>query len=201
MIVIIHGAPAVGKSTLARALSEALEIPMLSRDVLAEELHTAQDSDGQGCSAGLQHRAHDLLFERLAAAARHGLSLIVEATLNPDRAAQRLVPLLTGTDQRVFEVFLEAPADVLVHRYRQRGRAGRHRVHRDAQREPQLAAHLRACRYRPLGVGHSLVRVDTDVPPGEVLALVLAVIDPSHGLSTPIEPGAGSPRTPQHDAS
>jgi SAM-dependent methyltransferase/predicted kinase len=184
MIVIIHGPPAAGKSTLARALSVRLGLAVLSRDQLAEELHDSLDRHAQESPTALHHRAHALLMQRVASAARDDEPLIVEATLNPDIAAERLVPLLSGTAQPVVEVFLDAPADTLLRRFRRRRLLGRHRVHDDAKREPRLAAHLRTCRYRPLRIGDHLVCIDTDAPPSDVLAAVLAVVDQAHEHDT-----------------
>ncbi len=57
-LVLVHGAPATGKSTLARHVATALRLPLLSRDALKEAM------------------ADRVSFESLAESERFGLAYV-----------------------------------------------------------------------------------------------------------------------------
>lgn len=140
-------------------------------------LYDSLEGPGRATVASLHDRAHERMIEGLAAAAQQDESLIVEATFNPERASERPRAVLAGTTHRVLEVYLHAPAQALLRRYEARDARGRHRVHECADKgTAHLAAHLAACRYRPLQLGGPQIEVDAQAQPEAVLQEALDAV-------------------------
>ena len=87
--IVVSGLPASGKSTLARALAAALDLPLLDKDVFLEALF---DSEGIGDTArrrALSQAADDAL--RQAAEAPRGPVIEVHCRCSAASAAQRFM--------------------------------------------------------------------------------------------------------------
>src|SRR5688572_15868273 len=128
-LVIVGGAPATGKTTLALALGTSLGLPVLTKDDIKEALAEPFATGDRDWSRKLGVAAYSVLFtvaERVLAAG-HGLILetnfrsgISEAPLN---ALARVAPTV---------VIVCRVADTLRRkRFEDRAARGRHRVHID----------------------------------------------------------------------
>jgi len=162
MLVIVAGAPASGKSTLARRLAADLGMPMLSRDELKERLADAigAPTDVTG-SSRLGAGAYAMLYHMAAALLGAGASVVVESNFRRGLSERELRPLASAAAGVL--VHCMAPADVLERRYRQRFETGsRHVAHLDGQRAAALAHDLAAGRFEPLDLGLPLIRAEFD---------------------------------------
>lgn len=177
MIVVIHGPPAAGKTTLATALARRLGVVRISRDALTERLLDTLGVHDPAWTRRLGHAAHELMLDLMEELAIGNVPFVVDATFNPESACARIAHILSQGDQRAVEVFLHAPAEVLLERYRERATAsGRHPGHHDDTRFTQLGQHLRECEYQPLGFAGNITKVDAEQPPADVLNEVLAAL-------------------------
>jgi diadenosine tetraphosphate (Ap4A) HIT family hydrolase/predicted kinase len=128
-LVIVAGAPATGKTTLARALGDALGMPVITKDDLKESLAESFTTGDLTWSRQLGSAAYEALFtvaDRILAAG-HGLVLesnfrcgISEAPL---RALAQLAPTVV--------IVCRTPDTLRRRRYQERA-ANRHRVHIDS---------------------------------------------------------------------
>ena len=129
-LVILGGAPATGKTTLALALGASLGLPVLTKDDIKEALAEPFATGDRDWSRKLGQAAYSVLFavaERILAA---GNGLVLETNFRsgisdtPLRALARLAPTV---------VIVCRVADPLRRRrFEERAARGRHRVHIDS---------------------------------------------------------------------
>lgn len=119
-LIVVTGRPGAGKTTFARALSQAAHLPVVSRDEIKEGyVHTC----GQG-SANLPPETNavvtGLFFEIVERLLKGGVSLIAEAAFQHRLWDARLTPLAA---QAQIEILICRPGDdhVAHERYLRRG--------------------------------------------------------------------------------
>jgi predicted kinase len=128
-LVIVGGAPATGKTTLALALGASLGLPVITKDDIKEALATPFATGDRDWSRQLGAAAYAVLFvvaERILSA-RSGL--ILETNFRrgvadtPLRALARLAPTVV--------IVCRVPDPLRRKRFEDRAARGRHRVHID----------------------------------------------------------------------
>lgn len=177
MIVFIQGPPGSGKSTLGQGLGAELGLPHVSKDDIKEALFDALGVRDAARSRELAVASNRLLVLLVRAHASGSSGLIVESNFSKDEVAD-VQRVLEGSTQDVCDVFLTAPREVLMERFRHRWESGvRHRGHVDDQRYQQLDRYILDEIAQPLGFGGVQVQVDTDRhDPDAVLSTVLTEI-------------------------
>ena len=122
-IIFLHGASSSGKSTLARALQDALPLPFwhISIDHLRDSgvLPTRRFKAGDFDWREARPRFFDGYHRSLAAYAYSGNHLILEHILEGEGWFEQLVELFAPFD--VFFVALHCPPDILIAREAERG--------------------------------------------------------------------------------
>lgn len=161
-LVIVTGAPASGKSSLAEELGERLRLPVLSRDAIKEPLMDrlgTPEGKGSHLVGGAAYAVLYVVLDKLLAA---GAGAITESNFTRGEAELYLQPLV----DRAWAVQLvcETSAVEIVHRYKERDEEGdRHPGHESA--DPATLADLgksvRAGQYDPLELDIPLLEIDT----------------------------------------
>jgi hypothetical protein len=154
-IVLVSGAPATGKSTVASAVADDLGFPLLSLDVVKETLADVLGikEEPEAWSYTLGDAAAEVVFRLSDMFPR----AVVEGWWRGDRrkrAEERFVGCV--------EIFCRCEPSLAERRMRARQGANRHPIHRDMV-NPEVvrqAAGL-AGTVLPLGVGAALIEVDT----------------------------------------
>lgn len=154
LLVVVSVMPASGKTTVARALSRRLLLPLIAKDDIKEQLYDALGPGDIAWSERLGAATYALIFAVARSILATGTGAIVEA--NFFRGQESDFELLP--ECRVVQVHCEAPLVVLVDRYR--GRV-RHPGHHDDQKVAELAARFESGAHAPLDLPGNLVRVDT----------------------------------------
>ena len=128
-LVIVGGAPATGKTTLALALGTSLGLPVITKDDIKEALATPFPTGDRDWSRQLGVAAYSVLYavaDRILAA---GNGLILETNFRrgdadgPLRALARLAPAVV--------IVCRVPDPLRRKRFEDRAAMGRHRVHVD----------------------------------------------------------------------
>jgi predicted kinase len=130
LLVIVSGAPAAGKTTLARRLAPELGLLRLCKDEVRETLGDWLPPSSHPESRALGGAAYGLCFRLTAEALDCGVGVVLEAAFSRGQAEPLLLPLVARA--RAMLVHLAAPSQLSSDRFRARyARGERHPAHRD----------------------------------------------------------------------
>jgi predicted kinase len=158
---MVSGAPASGKSTLARALADAFGYTLLSKDTIKESLY---DSLGTPLGSSVDSPAKlSRLMSRAAMGVLWSLApccpqVILEANFRP--RSQHEAERFTALEGRKLEVFCRCTPAEAARRFRARATATRHHP---AHSMKTLSAELLEEFDRPVGLC-PVIDVDTESP-------------------------------------
>jgi glucokinase len=188
-LVVITGAPASGKTTLARHISVELGLIALYKDEIKELLGEEIPGDGLVWSRALGSASYRLLYELAEKLLATGTSCLIEANFHPMLSLPGLERLAAMS--RVVQVVCDAEPSVLEQRYLQRFvDGGRNAVHLDLAdgRHAELAAAFR--RDHALALPGDVIRVDTTS--FEALDLTPIVLAVRSAVTPPATPAIGA---------
>ncbi len=166
VLIVVCGAPASGKTTLARRLATDLRLPLLEKDVIKESLASALGVPDRGASKRIGAASFRVLYDLAFAMVAHGSTMMIEANLNRAFVAPELARLTTVAT--VVIVQCEAGRAVIERRYRDRASSGeRHGAHFDMDAFPDLITALesKANDLTPLGYPTMVVHTDEGYQP------------------------------------
>ena len=174
-LVLVGGLPGTGKSTVARAVGDALGATVLRTDEVRKEsagLPTtahAPDAFGQGLySPTATADTYKALLERAEVALRMGETVVLDASWSDERWRDRARGAAGRTDTDVVELRCEIPAEVAAERMRARAAAGGD----PSDATPAIAAAMAAT--ADPWPGATTIRTD-DSPEASVAAALAAV--------------------------
>jgi predicted kinase len=129
-LVIVAGAPATGKTTLARTLGTSLGLPVITKDDVKEALATPFPTGDRDWSRHLGAAAYGALFAvaELILAAGHGL--VLESNFRSGISDASLLALARVA--RTVVIVCRTPDGLRRRRFEERAAVGRHRVHVDS---------------------------------------------------------------------
>lgn len=126
-IILISGAPASGKSTLARALADGLGFPLLSKDTIKESLFESLGShlgSSVGSAAELSRLLSRAAMDLLWSLAPCCPDVILEANFRPKSQHER--ERFTALEGRKLEIYCHCTPEEAARRFRERATTARH---------------------------------------------------------------------------
>jgi predicted kinase len=159
-ILLVSGAPASGKSTLARALAEIFGYPLISKDAIKESLfdslgaHLTRTLDAPELSRVLSRAAMEVLWSL----ALDCPQVILEANFRPGSDHER--ERISGLQGRKLEVYCHCGPEEASRRFRERATKA---DHHPAHSMKIISAELLKEFDRPIGLC-PVIDVDTGCP-------------------------------------
>lgn len=156
---MISGAPGVGKTTIARPLARALNMPLFAKDSIKERIHDVLADTGP-VDLAWSRRLGAAAMEMLWLLAADAPECVLEANFWNGHERQNDALRALSEDGKLVEVYCTAPREEILRRFQARQASGeRHAVHPDHVFAPDHWENFRA----PIGIGHVL-EVDTSAP-------------------------------------
>jgi predicted kinase len=170
LLVVVHGPPAAGKTTIAREIAERLRLPLIAKDTIKEALFDGLGAGDLAWSQRLGVGTYLAMVALLEDSVAAGASVVVEA--NFVRGSE-IESRLAALPARLVQVHCSAPLEVLLERYRNRRR---HPGHVDAERIEALRDAVESGRHEPLDLPGETIHLDTsqELETEDVLARIEA---------------------------
>jgi predicted kinase len=166
-LIIVTGAPATGKSTLAHRLADTYKLPLFTKDGfkenLADSLNRPMEIRMAEWSNLLGASSYQLIYHVMGVMLRAGQSFIIEANFHPAIANAVLRGILDSYPNRAIQISCRADPDVIMRRFRERINTGNlHPIHRyEIFLRDQLDDALQSGTYDPLDIPGERLSYDT----------------------------------------
>lgn len=172
-VIIVTGAPASGKTTLATELSERFKIPLIRKDAIKELLFESLGWSDREWSRRVGAATYELMHLFAETELSCGRPIMLESNFktNIDTEVFRAWKQKYGC--RYFQVFCHAPVEVLRERFEERLRSGgRHPGHVDQENLGLFDRKDFAEVFAPLLIDGGLVKYDSTVEPAEQIEAI-----------------------------
>lgn len=161
-IIIVTGRPAAGKSTLAQWLSQELQLPLVGKDSIREELFDRLGWKDRQWAQELGKASVDMMFYFARAQLEVGHSIIMDNSFYPPISNPRFQALKEQYHAESIQIVCDSDRETLFQRFRARADSGdRHPGHGDQDVLEELYANLADDSSQILEIGGSVIEVDT----------------------------------------
>jgi len=161
-IIIVTGRPAAGKSTLAQWLSQELQLPLVGKDSIREELFDRLGWKDRQWAQELGKASVDMMFYFARAELAVGHSVIMDNSFHPTVSNPRFQALKEQYHAESIQIVCDSDRETLFQRFSARADSGdRHPGHGDQDVLEELYANLADVSSQILEIGGSVIEVDT----------------------------------------
>lgn len=133
-LIILHGPPASGKSSLAKTFAQELDLPLISKDAIKVMLFDAYGWKDRESSKQAGQAAYEIMDYVIEGQLRVGHSLIVEGTFHAEFANPKFQSWQQQYGVHFIQIACTANADILRKRFGERAETNsRHVSHVEGQ--------------------------------------------------------------------
>jgi predicted kinase len=158
-LIIVDGQPGTGKTMFSSQLSKTLNIPLISKDEIKEQLFDSVGVKDREWSKTLGAASFDLMWMFAAKQMKVTSVLMLETYFNAEYSPSRIKKIATDNGADIILVHLECDGATHIDRCIERQKSGaRHKGHCDlVVRDPELTA------FRgPMDLGGRVILLNTD---------------------------------------
>lgn len=157
-LLLVHGLPASGKTTLALWLAAQLGWPAIYKDEIKEIMFDHIGYKDRAWSSQLGGATIEVLYYVMAMQLRAGVSSIAECNYKPERASPRIREIVETAHAQCVQVYCICDGRVRLKRFQSRTR---HPGHSDVEITDALIDEWHTEYLAPLDVPGPLITVDT----------------------------------------
>lgn len=135
-LIIIHGLPATGKTTLGQAIADKLHLPFLSRDAFKERLFDSMNIENPDVawSRRLGAASFEMTYLAIEQLLSVGMSCITETCWTPKFAEPVFSKMIANYQPNLIQIFVKSDSNTRLERYKTRAETDRHQAHMDLDR-------------------------------------------------------------------
>lgn len=183
-LIIVSGPPASGKTTIARRIGEAFQLPVVNKDEIKESLFDALGWKDREWSRKLGMATYQLLYYFVETQLAAGASAVVESNFRREESTEAFRRLMAKHEFHPIQVMCWAAGETLIRRFRNRGvSVERHPGHVDGSTIDEVEAELSLGRYEPMDIEGEVIEVETtnfeSIDFGALLGRVGVLLEPA----------------------
>lgn len=153
-LIIVHGKPGAGKSTLAKRLAQDLGVHRMGKDDLKEFMFDEMGVSDRAWSTTIGRAASEMLYSLAEAILASGMPFIVESAFYAALSEPRLQAIVETSKARCIQIYCDLEPEERRRRFIERNENGeRHPGHVDALNYNASGEEADSKRYAPLEVG------------------------------------------------
>jgi predicted kinase len=160
VLVVVHGLPCSGKTTVARRIKQQFGLPFFEKDGVKERLFDSLGWSDVGWSRKLSQASKAVLYYVIEEEIKSGRSLGVECNFWPPEDNEHFKAIASRVPHMTLQILCWAPGEELVNRFL--GRTGlRHPGHGDQTLLEEIQKKLLQGKVEPLDIGGELIELET----------------------------------------
>lgn len=162
-LIIVHGLPGTGKTTVSSEVSNRLHIPVFAKDTLKEAMFDTVGYSDKAWSAKVSHASHRIMDIIIEQELGCGHSLMIEGNFKPDIDSMRFQKLCKKYSAGCLQLLCWAEGEGLYERFQEREISpDRHPAHVHPDYPRSLVKELLAPgKAKPLSHVDNTIEVDT----------------------------------------
>lgn len=161
-LILVTGAPATGKTTIAQELTSLFKLPLISKDVIKETIFDTLGWSDREWSRKAGVATYQIMYYILESHLAAQKSLIMESDFRPEWDEPKLLALKEKFPFTSLVIHCQADADVILERFKARVTAGtRHPGHVDTENYDRFTPERLRKEFPTLTLGGAQLAVDT----------------------------------------